>query len=88
MTIPNIFAIIGLQKYRLGDQYCQNKQHCSRNKNKTKFNMSEHERQLMLSSGKLVSIAEVAEQTPYSAEYISLLARKGRIPTMKIAREW
>ena len=50
--------------------------------------MSEHEKQLMLASGKLVSIAEVAEKTPYSAEYISLLARKGRIPAIKITRDW
>ena len=50
--------------------------------------MSEHEKQQLLASGKLVSVAEVAEQTPYSAEYISLLARKGRIPAIKITRDW
>lgn len=50
--------------------------------------MSEREKQLMLSSGKLVSIADVAKGTPYSAEYLSLLARKGRIPAIKITRDW
>lgn len=50
--------------------------------------MSEHEKQLMLTSGKLVSMVQVAEQTPYSAEYLSLLARKGRIPAIKLSRDW
>lgn len=50
--------------------------------------MSEHEKQQMLSSGKLVSIALVAKQTPYSAEYLSLLARRGRIPAVKLTRDW
>lgn len=50
--------------------------------------MSEHEKQRMISSGKLVSIAEVAEKTPYSAEYLSLLARKGRFPAIKLTRDW
>lgn len=50
--------------------------------------MSELEKQRLIASGKLVSVAEVAEQTPYSAEYISLLARKGRIPAIKLTRDW
>lgn len=50
--------------------------------------MSEQERQLMLASGKLVSIVQVAQETPYSAEYLSLLARKGRIPAIKLTRDW
>ena len=50
--------------------------------------MSEHEKQQLLASGKLVSIAQVVKQTPYSAEYISLLARRGRIPAIKITRDW
>ncbi|QQS23093.1 hypothetical protein IPM19_00800 [bacterium] len=50
--------------------------------------MSEHEKQKLLASGKLVSISQVAEQTPYSAEYISLLVRKGKIPAIKITRDW
>lgn len=50
--------------------------------------MSEQEKQLMVASKKLVSIAKVAEQTPYSAEYLSLLARRGRIPAIKITRDW
>lgn len=50
--------------------------------------MSEHEKQRLLSSGKLVSISQVAERTPYSAEYISLLVRKGKIPAVKLTRDW
>ena len=50
--------------------------------------MSEQEKQLMLVSGKLVSLSQAAADTPYSAEYLSLLARKGRIPAVKIARDW
>ena len=50
--------------------------------------MSEYEKQRLISSGKLVSIVQVAEKTPYSAEYLSLLARKGRIPAIKLTRDW
>ncbi len=79
---------MNLEKYRLDEQYCQNNNTAVETKIKIQFNMSEHEKRLMLSSGKLVSIAEVAEQTPYSAEYLSLLARKGRIPAVKLTRDW
>ena len=50
--------------------------------------MSEQEKQLMLISGKLISITQAADNTPYSPEYLSLLARKGRIPAVKISRDW
>ncbi len=50
--------------------------------------MSEKEKQRFLASGQLISVAEAAEQTPYSPEYLSLLARKGRIQAVKIARDW
>lgn len=50
--------------------------------------MSENEKQQLISSGKLVSIVQVAEKTPYSAEYLSLLARRGRIPAVKLTRDW
>lgn len=33
-------------------------------------------------------MAKVAKLTPYSAEYLSLLSRKGRIPAIKINRDW
>ena len=36
----------------------------------------------------LVSISQAAKLTPYSTEYLSLLARKGRIKAVKIARDW
>lgn len=50
--------------------------------------MSDKEKQLFIASGNLVSIAQAAEETPYSAEYLSLLARKGRIPAVKLTRDW
>ncbi|PIO01888.1 cell filamentation protein Fic [Candidatus Micrarchaeota archaeon CG09_land_8_20_14_0_10_60_16] len=36
----------------------------------------------------LVSLAEAAKLTPYSQEYLSLLARKGRLPALKRGRSW
>lgn len=41
-----------------------------------------------LAPTELISIAEAAKLTPYSAEYLSLLARQGRLPAIKIARNW
>ena len=35
-----------------------------------------------------VSLAEAARGTPYSQEYLSLLARKGRIEAIKLGRNW
>ncbi len=35
-----------------------------------------------------VSLAEAAKGTPYSQEYLSLLARKGRIEAAKMGRNW
>jgi hypothetical protein len=42
----------------------------------------------LLASGDLLSIAQASKQTPYSAEYLSFLARKGKLPAIKIARNW
>jgi hypothetical protein len=50
--------------------------------------MSEQERRTLLGSGDLLSIAQASEQTPYSAEYLSFLARKGKLPAIKLARNW
>ena len=36
----------------------------------------------------LISLAEAAKLTPYSQEYLSLLARKGRLPALKRGRAW
>ncbi len=36
----------------------------------------------------LISLAEAAKSTPYSAEYLSLLARKGKLGAVKISRNW
>lgn len=35
-----------------------------------------------------VSLAEASRNSPYSQEYLSLLARKGRIESIKIGRNW
>jgi hypothetical protein len=50
--------------------------------------MSEQERQRFLTSGHLISISQAAEHTPYSQEYLSLLARRGKLKAVKIARNW
>ncbi len=50
--------------------------------------MSEQERLTFLASKDLLSISEAAKLTPYSGEYLSLLARNGRLPAIKIARNW
>ena len=36
----------------------------------------------------LLSLKEAADLTPYSAEYLNLLARKGKIHAQKIGRDW
>lgn len=36
----------------------------------------------------LLSLKEAAELTPYSADYLNLLARKGKIKARKIGRDW
>lgn len=50
--------------------------------------MSEKERKAFIASGDLISIADAAEYTPYSAEYLSLRARTGHLKATKIARNW
>jgi hypothetical protein len=50
--------------------------------------MSEQERLSFLASRDLLSINEASAFTPYSGEYLSLLARKGKLPAIKIARNW
>ncbi len=50
--------------------------------------MSDKERQSFVASGELISIAEAASFTPYSAEYLSLRARTGHLKATKIARNW
>jgi Fic family protein len=36
----------------------------------------------------LQSISVASKETPFSSEYLSLLARKGRIPAIKVGRNW
>ncbi len=50
--------------------------------------MSEQQKQKLLADGPLMSLSSAAEYTPYSAEYLSLLARKRRLAAVKIARDW
>lgn len=50
--------------------------------------MSTKERQALLASGDLLSIAQASRRTPYSPEYLSFLARTGKLPAVKIARNW
>lgn len=37
---------------------------------------------------KMLSLAQAAKQTPYSQEYLSLLARRGLIGAVKVGRNW
>lgn len=50
--------------------------------------MPEQAKKAFLRSRDLLSIAEASKLTPYSAEYLSLLARKGSLPAIKIAHNW
>lgn len=50
--------------------------------------MSDQQKELLLHADKLITLSEAASYTPYSAEYLSLLSRKGRIPAIKISRDW
>jgi hypothetical protein len=42
----------------------------------------------LLASSDLVSIAQASRRTSYSPEYLSYLARTGKLPAVKIARNW
>jgi hypothetical protein len=50
--------------------------------------MTDHAKRAFLASGDLLSIAQASQAAPYSPEYLSLLARKGKLPALKIARNW
>jgi excisionase family DNA binding protein len=41
-----------------------------------------------MSDEQYIPLSELAEGTPYSQEYLSLLARKGKIPAQKVGRSW
>ena len=36
----------------------------------------------------LLSLKEAAQLSPYSADYLNLLARKGKIKCVKLGRDW
>ena len=36
----------------------------------------------------LISLSQAAAMTPYSAEYLGLLARKGKLRAVKLGRDW
>jgi hypothetical protein len=38
--------------------------------------------------GRYITLAEASKGTPYSQEYLSLLARKGQLDAVKIGRNW
>ncbi len=46
------------------------------------------DQQKISNSSRLVSLSQAASQTPYSAEYLGLLARKGKLKAVKIGRDW
>jgi hypothetical protein len=50
--------------------------------------MSPIDRQQMIASGNLISVSQAARLTPYTGEYLSLLARKGKLKAFKISRDW
>ncbi len=50
--------------------------------------MSPIDRQQMIASGNLISVSQAAKLTPYTGEYLSLLARKGKLKAFKISRDW
>lgn len=50
--------------------------------------MSDQEKQVFLSCGDLLSLAEAAVLTPYSAEYLGLRARAGKLKAVKIGNNW
>jgi len=50
--------------------------------------MTDQARRSLLAASDLVSIAQASRRTSYSAEYLSFLARTGKLPAVKIARNW
>ena len=46
------------------------------------------EDQSTLEKNEYISLAQAAEGTPYSQEYLSLLVRKGKLHAKKIGRNW
>lgn len=50
--------------------------------------MSPIEQKLFSAKVNLISLPQAAKLTPYSAEYLSLLARKGKLKSIKISRDW
>lgn len=40
------------------------------------------------STPELLTLKEAAEFSPYSADYLNLLARKGKLKARKIGRDW
>ncbi|GEM_PF-6083656 len=50
--------------------------------------MSEQLTGRLLARGPFISLTQAATLTPYSAEYLGLLARKNRLAAKKIGRDW
>ena len=51
-------------------------------------NRKERKNRRMKIEPDFVTLAEVAKTTPYSQEYLSLLARQGKLPAKKFGRNW
>jgi hypothetical protein len=47
-----------------------------------------NEQRAVLGSGALLSLGDAAALTPYTPAYLNLLARQGKLPAVKIARNW
>ncbi|MEJ0021972.1 MAG: helix-turn-helix domain-containing protein [Candidatus Doudnabacteria bacterium] len=41
-----------------------------------------------IQTDELLSLKEASELSPYSADYLNLLARKGKLKARKIGRDW
>jgi hypothetical protein len=50
--------------------------------------MSPAQQQLFFASGKLLTMSQASRLTPYSAEYLGLLARRGKLKAIKFSRDW
>jgi hypothetical protein len=50
--------------------------------------VSPTEKQHFIAKGNLIPIRQAVKYTPYTSEYLGLLARKGKLKAVKISRDW
>jgi hypothetical protein len=53
-----------------------------------KIQVKFHKKSTMAKEEKYIPLSEAAKYTPYSAEYLSLRARQGKLRAIKIGRNW